>query len=165
MLIGGTERLANDIKYEHGLGFYFEEPLIESLDVKMLDFEPASAATAALASGSAPTAEQAGTSSDDDEGTVLDDLRCARDVVSMQEEVAEQASFGNDQAPAVQDISCARPSVSTLPRQIANATRRKSDSIIQCSLCTTTFTRKQNLNGEVASFRVCLTELTRSQNT
>ncbi|KAL1666393.1 hypothetical protein GGF50DRAFT_87384 [Schizophyllum commune] len=140
------ELLDSDIKYEHGLGLYFEEPLIESLDVDMLGFEPAPAATAALPNGSAQTTEQAGISSGDDEGTVLDDLRCARDVVSMQEEVAEQASFGNDQAPAMQDVPCARPSVSTLLRQQANAMRRKTNTIIQCSLCTTTFTRKHNLN-------------------
>ncbi|KAL1708462.1 hypothetical protein EV121DRAFT_287583 [Schizophyllum commune] len=158
------ELLDSVIKYEHGLGLYFEEPLIEDLDVDMLDFEAAPAATAALPRGSAPTAEQAGTSSGDDEGTVLDDLRCARDVVSMQEEVAEQASFGNDQAPAMQDVPCARPSVTTVLRQQANAMRRKTNTIIQCSLCTTTFTRKHNLNGEVASFRVCLTKLTRSQS-
>ncbi|KAI4294266.1 hypothetical protein K525DRAFT_149167, partial [Schizophyllum commune Loenen D] len=44
------------------------------------------------------------------------------------------------------DTPVARLVVSTILGQIANATRRKSDTVIQCSLCTTTFTRKHNLN-------------------
>ncbi|KAL1733973.1 hypothetical protein EV714DRAFT_203311 [Schizophyllum commune] len=96
------EWLANEKLYEHGLGLYFEEPLVESLDVKMLDFEHAPAATAAAI---AATAEQAETSSNDDMGASLPKSSAAhRDTVSTQDR--QRANAARRANPSGNTIPC-----------------------------------------------------------
>ncbi|KAL1716869.1 hypothetical protein EV715DRAFT_274659 [Schizophyllum commune] len=96
------ERLANEKLYKHGLGLYFEEPLIEDLDVKMLDFEHAPAATTAAI---AATAEQTETSSNDDMGASLVKSSAAhRDTVSTQDR--QRANAARRANPSGNTISC-----------------------------------------------------------
>ncbi|KAI5829635.1 hypothetical protein K523DRAFT_274058 [Schizophyllum commune Tattone D] len=96
------ERLANDRDYEHGLGLYFEEPLIEGLDVKMLDFEHAPVATAAAI---AATAEQAETSLNDDmEAPLPESSSAQRDIVSTQDR--QRANAARRANPSGNTISC-----------------------------------------------------------